>query len=996
MPRGGTGASLGMGLEDIIGAGNGAIEVLQNLRNEIVSVQQTTMRNTSQINSVIETLLQGMDGIRTAITDVAQRMGSLSSASAQNRQSLHQTAATMDEVWKVYEKMGLEVDSLRGSIKALELTDKEMSKVVQLGNVYNQQRSDSYTALSEKYRAMKILIDNMTKAEREETEAGKALVTQSRAIYEQMNLLQQATGKYQLQVGDYSKAMTGLRIATNQVVRELPVLANGVSMFAIAISNNIPIWADAISQVNREYEANKIAIAEHTKAAEKAEKAGDLLTAAAEREAAAAVKLVKPLNAVVNALKGWQTWLVILLSVLPALIRNIEKKKKAQEEANKATEEAVKYEKLLADAETNASKQRIKSVSELETLYRITQDNNRSWEERVRVAQVMKGEFEEELANLSAEEIALGNAKEAIQNLVDVLMAQAEARAYLNEIENLTIRHYELEKQKIAELAKVRNLEASLEVEAAKKRIAAQKAIDEVSIYGETTAKTASELNVATDAVADLQKQIDEASSSARGFDSQMQDVENTISDLRDRISGFALDWDKDKGGGGKGLAAALGNIPDLYYEMLQASAEALPYELDRNLAILEVGWMKQRDAYAKQIDDLAQMRDAANADEAAEINQQIEYLINLLKLGQDKYDAEVKQIIKDRIASYAEEVVEDVVGEDIPEQIQEKMWSRRGRKYGGIVEAILAQTSKYGEGNKFGQGILKDEYVNFVTSVDQALKTSMGFMDDWMDKRLEMAKIAVEAAEKEVQAAQKVLDFEMEARANGYANRVETARKELDLEREQHRKALEEQRRLQNEQLLLDSISQASSLVTATANIWEAMTKGTGVLGPGLAIAATALLWGSYAASKVKAAQLAKMQSEQYGEGTVELLEGGSHASGHDIDLGVKKDGTRRRAEGGEFFAVINRRNSRKYRNVIPDVINSFNDGTFGDKYYNANAAMGNFALGLLAGGSPTDVSKLERDVRAIREQGDEHRYIDSMGNTIIRYKNLTRKIQK
>ncbi len=150
--------------------------------------------------------------------------------------------------------------------------------------------------------------------------------------------------------------------------------------------------------------------------------------------------------------------------------------------------------------------------------------------------------------------------------------------------------------------------------------------------------------------------------------------------------------------------------------------------------------------------------------------------------------------------------------------------------------------------------------------------------------------------------------------------------------------------------------------------------------------------MWGSFAFAKIKAAQVTK---EQYGEGTVELLQGGSHASGHDIDLGTKPDGTRRRAEGGEYFAVINKRNSRRFGHVIPDVINSLNDGTFADKYQRANAAMSGVAFGLVGGGTGTDVSALEKDVAAIKEQGDRMQYVDGNGNTVIRYKNLTRKIK-
>ena len=277
------------------------------------------------------------------------------------------------------------------------------------------------------------------------------------------------------------------------------------------------------------------------------------------------------------------------------------------------------------------------------------------------------------------------------------------------------------------------------------------------------------------------------------------------------------------------------------------------------------------------------------------------------------------------------------------------------------------------------------------------ALNTAIGSIKDsissLVDSWNQAAEAAVKAADTQVAAAQKTLDAEIEARNAGYANDVETAQKELTLAQKNRENAIKEQEKAQKAQLAIDSITQASSLITASANIWSSLSK-IPVVGPGLAIAAIATMWGSFALAKVKAAQVTK-QSEQYGEGTVELLQGGSHASGHDIDLGTKPDGTRRRAEGGEYFAVINKRNSRRFGHIIPDVINAFNDGTFADKYQRANAAMGGYAVGLVGGGN-TDVSALERDVAAIREQGDMTQYVDGQGNTIVRYKNLTRKIHK
>lgn len=305
-------------------------------------------------------------------------------------------------------------------------------------------------------------------------------------------------------------------------------------------------------------------------------------------------------------------------------------------------------------------------------------------------------------------------------------------------------------------------------------------------------------------------------------------------------------------------------------------------------------------------------------------------------------------------------------------------------------IEGIDKEASRLGYKNIFeiiGLSVDSEQQDALRTAFDSVKGSLSEIADAWTAA----ADAAVAAADKQVEAAQKVLDAEIEARNQGYANEVETAQKELALAQKNREAALRDQERAQRAQLLLDSTTQASSLVTASANLWKAFS-GAGPLGMAAAIAAIAVMWGSFAAAKLKAAQVTR--SEQYGEGTVELLEGGSHASGHDIDLGRKKDGTRRRAEGGEFFAIINKRNSRRYRDVIPDVINSLNNGTFADRYRRANASMASYAVGMIGGGQ-TDVSGLERDVAAIRKQGDESRFVDGNGYTVIRYKNVTRKIK-
>lgn len=262
------------------------------------------------------------------------------------------------------------------------------------------------------------------------------------------------------------------------------------------------------------------------------------------------------------------------------------------------------------------------------------------------------------------------------------------------------------------------------------------------------------------------------------------------------------------------------------------------------------------------------------------------------------------------------------------------------------------------------------------------------------MDAEVELAEQAVEAAEARVEAAQKAYDAEVEARNNGYANNVATAKKELEQEKKNQQEKQKMLQAAQKRQEAVNTVTQASSLVTASANLWSSFSS-IPIVGPALALAAIATMWTSFAVAKIKAKQVTASQSDEYGEGGLEFLEGGSHASGNDIDLGVKnKKKHRMRAEGGEALAIISKKQTRKYKKILPDVINSLNKGTFEDKYLNAFASSDGLNISLNSNGS-VDLSKIEDDVRSIRKQSEIKYYTLPNGTVVIQHKNVKRIIK-
>ena len=283
------------------------------------------------------------------------------------------------------------------------------------------------------------------------------------------------------------------------------------------------------------------------------------------------------------------------------------------------------------------------------------------------------------------------------------------------------------------------------------------------------------------------------------------------------------------------------------------------------------------------------------------------------------------------------------------------------------------------------------------------ALLSYMGFDDEglqaWNDAvsqvvsnlqeiaqaEVDIAQAAVDAAEKRVEAAQTAYDAEVEGRNNGYANQVATKKKEL----QQEKKNMQEKQKLleqaQKRQEAINTVTQASSLITASANIWSSMSS-IPIIGPALALAAIATMWTSFAVAKVKAKQATRAANQEYGEGGLEFLEGGSHASGNDIDLHQRNsEGRNMRAEGGEAMAIINKRNTRKYKRVLPDIVNSLNKGTFEEKFANAFANGETVQNKFIQTESRADLTKLENGVEAIKKQNSERIYALSDGRTLI-----------
>ena len=938
----------------------------------------------------------------------------------------------IDKLREVYKNLKVDVKLYDDAIKALNNSERERKRVLQANVEIGRSREDSYDRLSAQYTALKTLVNNMTTAEREQTDAGKKLVENLKDIYERMNAMQQATGKFQLQVGQYSKAVSGLNIATTQVLRELPALAVSPTTFAIAISNNIPILQDYIIKVRE----SRTALMEQIAAAEAA---GEAEKAAALKAEAAKYKNLSVTKLLVKSIFSWQSALVLVMTVIPIVLRNLAKKRKEQAEYNDVLKETIDLQKELSKADLKASQEGAKAATKAKTLYNISQDLNRSYEERIASATELKRLYPEYLSNVDAEAIVAGKAAGAYDKLTEALIRRAKAQVYLNKISETE------EKKMIAITAKEKALE-----EAEKKNY------DTYIVQSSAGATVARR----TEEQARLAKET-EINKITSEYDAKIKEYDNYMKELESRISGFGLSSDSTgSGAGGKNT-----KIGDYFFDLMNEYVNAMDDGLGKALAKLTLSYRQSEKKYEDARNELLEKQKTADAKEREEIDKQLTYINNAIVASRAAYMKERKKLLLTEVPEVNEEFVDEEFvalktqleqekalrdsaiyatyeaqaksGKDLEllkkntndallqseiqywkdylqvlkdsgnltieeyNKVIAKLMSLQGktettatkeqkrkkrRNYGGIFEYFAAQSDEYGEKDANENRKVQDKYIDYFKNIDKAMLQSLGYMKDWMETRVKMAEIAVESAKKEQDAAKTLLEYELEARANGFANNVSYARKEYEEKRKLTKKAAQDAQELARIQRAIDTAQQIQSLITATANIWSAEGK-KGAAGIPLALAAIGAMWISFGAAKIRAEQLANAQTEQYGEGMSEYLNyGGSHASGHDIDFGRKPDGTRRRVERGEMIGVINKRNVNKYGvERVSDIISSLNHGTFEQSY--GNAFGGNITIPQGA-----DLHKLEKGVSDLVEQGGQ-KVINIGGKTIMYYKN-TKKI--
>lgn len=288
-------------------------------------------------------------------------------------------------------------DQARALVSALEQVRAEYERTLQA----NQQAGKSY---------------------KEELANVQALTGQINGLKEGLKELEAAkkqTNATPIVDADAVARKTGnLRLQFQQVARELPSLAMGPQMFILAISNNLPMLADAIADVRKQNE---------------------LLKASGQKS----VPVWKQLG---GALISWQTGLVAAISLGIVFGRQIGEWISNLGKAKKELSETQKLQEALNTAHRKGGEAAAEETAKLRILYSASQDVNKPMNERLKAVDALQKIYPDYFGKLTDEAILAGNAASAYDELTKAIIRKGQAQAAEDIVSGYSKQNWQLQR----------------------------------------------------------------------------------------------------------------------------------------------------------------------------------------------------------------------------------------------------------------------------------------------------------------------------------------------------------------------------------------------------------------------------------------------------------------------------------------------------------------------------------------------------------------------
>lgn len=258
----------------------------------------------------------------------------------------------------------------------------------------------SINEMSQALTRMRAVYENMSAADREGAQ-GQTMLKNIESLDMKIKELDASMGVHTRNVGNYASGFNMLGFQIQQVARELPSLAYGPQIFFAAISNNLPMLADEIARAKKSVDELK--------------KAGQTFTPVWKQ--------------IASSIFSWQTLLVAGVTVLTLYGKEITNwvaslfKGKTTIDASAAALE--RFNSAMAQGSVSAQSE----LTKLNLLYRAATDLSRPYEERAEAVKKLQDIYPAYFGNMAAEQVMVGNAVGAYENLRDAIIEVAQAKA---------------------------------------------------------------------------------------------------------------------------------------------------------------------------------------------------------------------------------------------------------------------------------------------------------------------------------------------------------------------------------------------------------------------------------------------------------------------------------------------------------------------------------------------------------------------------------------
>lgn len=192
--------------------------------SDLVKPDDSITKLIAQLDQLSDAYMNTLQNIKSEAITVKAALEGVSGATENGRKTIRGASNDTDKLTRAARDLAFAESENAKRLAELKQAQKEANELNKLTTRLNQSAEGSYNRLSAQYSINKIYLNNMTVEEREATEEGRKLVAETKAIYEEMKRLQEATGKTSLNVGNYSDAAKGLTTQIENQTKQLALL----------------------------------------------------------------------------------------------------------------------------------------------------------------------------------------------------------------------------------------------------------------------------------------------------------------------------------------------------------------------------------------------------------------------------------------------------------------------------------------------------------------------------------------------------------------------------------------------------------------------------------------------------------------------------------------------------------------------------------------------------------------------------------------------------